>query len=173
MWERDPGAPVGYEGHLMDVAFAPGSAERGYAVGKGGALLSYGKSWTQEAVPAGYGSADFTQIAFAGGQALVAASRVARATRTCSSTTAAAGASTRARTRCCARFPARSSCSPSPGLPDGGAVAAGRDVVLIRDSAGLAVAVLRPAAAGLDGDRGGRDARRRPGAPDRLGRAVP
>ncbi len=135
LWERDPGAPVGYEAHLMDVAFAPGSAERGYAVGKAGALLSYGKSWTQDAVPDGYGSADFTQIAFAGGQALVATSRVARDADVLvndgSGWRVDEGAHALLRS-----LPGRQQLHAVAGLPDGGAVAAGRDVVLIRDSAG-------------------------------------
>ena len=36
LWERDPAAPVGFEGNLMGVAFEPGDPQRGYAVGKEG-----------------------------------------------------------------------------------------------------------------------------------------
>ena len=65
--------PIGFEGNLMDVAFDPADPIRGYAVGKGGALLAYGKSWDQEALPAGFEGANLTSIAFAGSQAIVAA----------------------------------------------------------------------------------------------------
>ena len=75
LWEKDPAAPIGFEAHLMDVAFDPANPDRGYAVGRTGALLRYGKSWMQEELPAGFGSADLTQVAFAGSQALVAAGR--------------------------------------------------------------------------------------------------
>src|SRR6185295_7964600 len=54
LWSPDPGLPIGFEGNLMDVAFDPADPSRGYAVGKGGVLLGYGKSWDQEALPAGY-----------------------------------------------------------------------------------------------------------------------
>ena len=57
----------------MDVAFDPADPDRGYAVGKGGVLLGYGKSWDQEALPAGFESANLTSIAFAGSEAIVAA----------------------------------------------------------------------------------------------------
>ena len=73
LWVPDPGVPIGFEGNLMDVAFDPANPRRGYAVGKGGVLLSYGKSWDQEALPAGFSGANLTSIAFAGSQAIVAA----------------------------------------------------------------------------------------------------
>ena len=40
LWVADPGVPIGFEGNLMDVAFDPADPDRGYAVGKGGVLLS-------------------------------------------------------------------------------------------------------------------------------------
>ena len=131
LWERDPGAPVGFEGNLLDVAFEPGDPTRGYAVGKEGVLLRYDKTWTQEALPAGYERAHFTSLAFAGTQAIAVAGRA------CSSTTAAAGASTRACRRCSTRCraPSRRSSLAAAGLPDGGAVVAGRELVLERDGA--------------------------------------
>ena len=87
-------------------------------------------------MPAGFGAADFTQIAFAGSQALVAASRVAERDADVLVNDGRGGASTRMRTRCCAPCPGAQQLFTVAGLPDGGAVAAGRDVVLIRDSAG-------------------------------------
>ena len=66
LWERDPGAPIGFDAHLMDVAFDPADPQRGYAVGRSGTLLRYGKSWEQDQLPAGFESADLTKVAFAG-----------------------------------------------------------------------------------------------------------
>ncbi|MDQ3644901.1 MAG: hypothetical protein M3356_05260, partial [Actinomycetota bacterium] len=122
LWEPDPGTPVGFEGNLMDVAFEPGDPERGYAVGKGGVLLRYGKSWEQEALPAGYEGRDLTQVAFAGGQAIVAAGgdllvndggawRVDQSARGLLDGVRAG----------------QPQLFAVAGLPDGGAVAAGRD----------------------------------------------
>ena len=130
VWERDPGAPIGLEANLMDVAFAPGDSERGYAVGKSGTLLKYGKSWTQEPLPAGFGSTDLTQIAFAGHQAIVAAGadllvndgagwRVDEGARNLLSS-----------------VDSRPRLFAVGALPDGGAVAAGEHVVIERDSPG-------------------------------------
>ena len=136
LWERDPGAPVGFEGHLMDVAFAPGDPERGYAVGKGGVLLRYGKSWTQEALPDGFGAADFTQIAFAGSQALVAASRISPRDADVLVNDGGGWQVDEGAHALLRSVPGAQQLYAVAGLPDGGAVAAGRDVVLIRDSAG-------------------------------------
>ena len=131
LWEVDPGAPVGFEGNLVDVAFAPGDPDRGYAVGKGGVLLRYGKSWDQEALPGGFAGRDLTQVAFSGSQAIVAAGgdllvnggggwQVEPSVRQLLN---------RVRT-------GRPQLFAVAGLPDGGAVAAGRDIVLVRDRAG-------------------------------------
>ena len=131
LWERDGATPIGFEGNLLGVAFAPGSDARGYAVGRAGTLLRYDKTWTQEALPAGIESRDLTAIAFAGGQAIVAAGadllvneggawHVDEQARALLSSVPGAAP----RLLCVA------------GLPDGGAVAAGRDVVLVRDGPG-------------------------------------
>jgi hypothetical protein len=75
LWETDPATPVNFRGNLLGIAFDPANSARGYAVGQGGVLLRYGKSWTQEpeeALPAPARGASFTSIAFAGSQALVA-----------------------------------------------------------------------------------------------------
>lgn len=128
LWVPDPGVPIGFEGNLMDVAFDPGNPDRGYAVGKGGALLAYGKSWEQAALPAGYAAADLTSIAFAGSEAIVAAGRDLLVND---------GGAWRVDPSAKALLDKVRSGSPYvyavAGLPDGGAVAAGRDIVIERD----------------------------------------
>jgi hypothetical protein len=130
LWVADPGAPVGFEGHLMDVAFDPGDPSRGYAVGRAGVLLSYGKSWDQESLPSGFGGADLTSIAFAGNQAIVAAGRDLLIN---SGGGWQVDASAHA---LLAAAPGQAQLFSVAALPDGGAVAAGRDIVIIRDGAG-------------------------------------
>ena len=166
LWEKDPAAPIGFEAHLMDVAFDPGNPDRGYAVGRTGALLRYGKSWAQEALPAGFGSADLTQVAFAGSQALVAAGqRPARQRRR-------RLAGRRRRPRAARLDAAR----PAPVRGRRPARRRrGRRRRARRDRArraGRALALLGPAAARLDRDRGRGAAGRRPGARAGLGRAA-
>ncbi len=130
-WEADQGAPVGFEGNLMDVAFQPGEPERGFAVGKGGALLRYGKSWDQDALPAGLAGRDLTQIAFAGSQALVAAGGDLLVENGGGWQVDQGVEALLDRVR-----PGAPRLYAVAGLPDGGAVAAGRDFVLERDAAG-------------------------------------
>lgn len=72
LWEKDPATPFNFRGNLLGVAFDPSDPDRGYAVGQGGVLLGYGKSWTQEALPPQVAGANFTSIAFAGSEAIVA-----------------------------------------------------------------------------------------------------
>jgi len=130
LWERDPGAPIGFEGNLMDVAFAPGDAYRGYAVGKGGVLLRYDKTWIQEPLPDGFATADFTQVAFAGRDALVAAGGDLLVND-------GGGWRPDAGVRALfAGLPAAPRLVAVAGLPDGGAVAAGAGVVIERDGPG-------------------------------------
>ncbi len=132
LWIPDPGVPVGFEGNLMDVAFDPADPERGYAVGKGGVLLHYGKSWDQEALPAGYGGANLTSIAFAGSEAIVAAG---------GDLLVNSGGTWRVDPSAKALLDGVRAGRPQlfavAGLPDGGAVAAGRDIVIERDGPGL------------------------------------
>jgi hypothetical protein len=132
LWERDPAAPIGFEGNLQSVAFQPGVPERGYAAGKDGVLLRYDKTWTQDALPAGFERANLSAVAFAGGQALVAAGRGLLVNDGGGWTEDAGVRDLLAALR-----------SNEPpqllavaGLPDGGAVAAGRNVVLLRDGPG-------------------------------------
>jgi hypothetical protein len=72
LWEPDPGAPPNLiRGNFTGIAFQPGEPGRGYAVGKQGLLLAYGKRWTQEKLPEGISpEANITSIAFAGNEAL-------------------------------------------------------------------------------------------------------
>src|SRR5262249_49797054 len=58
--------------NLTGIAFDPSEPTRGYAVGKEGVLLGFGKSWVQEPLPEGMEEANFTGVAFAGNEALVA-----------------------------------------------------------------------------------------------------
>ena len=68
LWTPDPAEPTDLiRANFTGIAFDPGKPSRGYAVGKQGVLLGYGRTWTQEALPAGVpAEADFTSIAFAG-----------------------------------------------------------------------------------------------------------
>lgn len=131
LWVQDPGIPIGFEGNLMDVAFDPADPDRGYAVGKSGVLLRYGKSWDQEALPAGYEGANLTSIAFAGSEAIVAAG---------GDLLVDDGGTWRVDPSAHALLDRVRAGNPQlfavAGLPDGGAVAAGRDIVIERDSAG-------------------------------------
>ncbi len=128
LWVQDPGIPIGFEGNLLDVAFDPADPDRGFAVGKGGVLLRYGKSWDQEALPAGFERANLTSIAFAGSEAIVAAGGDLLVNDGGAWQVDASAQALLDRVR-----------SGSPrlfavaGLPDGGAVAAGRDIVIERD----------------------------------------
>jgi hypothetical protein len=131
LWVPDPGVPIGFEGNLMDIAFDPANPDRGYAVGKGGVLLSYGKSWEQDALPAEAAGADLTSIAFAGSQAIVAAG---------GNLLVNDGGGWRVDASAKALLDGVRSGTPRlfavAGLPDGGAVAAGRDIVIERDGPG-------------------------------------
>lgn len=131
LWVPDPGVPIGFEGNLMDVAFDWANPDRGYAVGKGGALLTYGKSWDQAALPPGFEQANFTSIAFAGSQAIVAAG---------GNLLVNDGGGWRVDESAKALLDTVRAGNPQlftvAGLPDGGAVAAGRDIVIERDGPG-------------------------------------
>lgn len=75
LWEQDPAMPLNFRANLLGVAFDPNNSARGYAVGQSGTLLRYGKSWTQEpeaSIPPAARGANFTSIAFAGSEAIVA-----------------------------------------------------------------------------------------------------
>jgi hypothetical protein len=131
LWIADPGVPIGFEGNLLGIAFDPANPSRGYAVGKGGVLLGFGKSWEQEPLPAGFEGANLTSIAFAGSEAIVAAGGDLLVND---------GAGWHVDASAHALLESSRVGNPQllavAGLPDGGAVAAGRDIVIERDSAG-------------------------------------
>jgi hypothetical protein len=131
LWAPDPGVPIGFEGNLMDVAFDPADPARGYAVGKGGVLLAYGKSWDPQPPPPGFEAADLTSIAFAGSEAIVAAG---------GDLLVNSGGGWQVDPTAHALLDRVRVGNPRlfvvAGLPDGGAVAAGRDIVIERDGPG-------------------------------------
>ncbi|HEX7290630.1 MAG TPA: hypothetical protein VF250_05810, partial [Conexibacter sp.] len=138
LWESDPGAPFDFVGQLMGIAFDPANPDRGYAVGRAGVLLRYGKSWEQEQLPPAVagtgplgGPPDLTSVAFAGRQALVAAW-----THVLVDDGDGAGWHVDAGAQALLDQVDGARVYAVAGLPDGGAVAAGRGVVLIRDAAG-------------------------------------
>ncbi len=72
LWEPDPAKPRTLtRANFTGIAFDPNKPSRGYAVGKQGLLLGFGRRWTQEALPPGVPpEANFSSIAFAGDEAL-------------------------------------------------------------------------------------------------------
>jgi photosystem II stability/assembly factor-like uncharacterized protein len=74
LWSQDPAAPPNLvRGSFTAIAFQPGEPNRGYAVGKQGLLLGYGREWTQEKLPDAIDpEANFTSVAFAGSEAMAA-----------------------------------------------------------------------------------------------------
>jgi hypothetical protein len=142
LWEPDPAEPLGLAYSLNAVAFSPSDPNIGYAVGKQGTLLSYGKTWVQEPPPAGLEHADFTSVAFAGGEAL-ATYRLVNAAQTGETGGLIVNHGSHWEVNPTAQTtlaqlpdPSATVLSRVAGLPDGGAVAAGPGVVIERDSAG-------------------------------------
>ena len=131
LWEKDPAAPLdGFQGNLDGIAFDPSDPGIGYAVGQSGVLLSYGKSWTQEELPSGFSEANFSSVAFAGSEAMVATEHDLLVN-------VGSGWKVEPEVHALlASLPEDPSLNVVAGLPNGGAVLAGHDVVLERDSAG-------------------------------------
>jgi hypothetical protein len=144
LWEKDPAAPPeGFQGDLDGIAFDPADPALGYAVGQGGALLRYDKTWAQEQLPepferearegiAGNSAesekANFTSIAFAGAEGMIVAEHDLLVND---------GSGWRVQPEVhalLAGLPSTPQLNVVAGLPNGGAVLAGRDVVLERDS---------------------------------------
>ncbi len=81
LWEPDPATPYNFIGNLTAVAFSSVDPGVGYAVGKQGVLLKYGKSWEEISAAERESLSrelkldeerlNFTSIAFAGTEALV------------------------------------------------------------------------------------------------------
>ncbi len=157
LWVPDPGAPIGFEGNLVDIAFDPADPDRGYAVGKGGvlALLRQELGDPTRRRP-GSPSANFTSIAFAGGEAIVAAGGDLLVND---------GGGWRVDPSAHALLDGVRGGDPQlyavAGLPDGGAVAAGRDIVNRARRLRRSLALLRSADPGLHRDRRRRGAGRR------------
>jgi hypothetical protein len=132
LWEKDPAAPLdGFQGNLDSIAFDPSDPGVGYAVGQSGVLLAYGKSWTQEeALPNGFKEANFSSVSFAGSEAMVVAEHDLLVDD-------GSGWKVEPEVHALlATLPAAPQLNVVAGLPNGGAVLAGHDVVLERDSAG-------------------------------------
>lgn len=131
LWEKDPATPLnGFQGNLDGIAFAPGNPGLGYAVGQSGVLLTYGKSWIQQSLPSGFSETNLTSVTFAGSEAMVAAERDLLVNE-------GSGWKVDPEVHALlARLPAAPTLNVVTGLPNGGAVAAGRDVVIERDRAG-------------------------------------
>ncbi len=132
LWEPDPAAPLdGFQGNLDGIAFNPSDPAVGYAVGQGGVLLKYGKSWTQEEeLPSGFSEANFSSVSFAGSEAMVVAEHDLLVNE---------GSGWKVEPEVHAlleSLPEAPSLNVVAGLPNGGAVLSGRNVVLERDSAG-------------------------------------
>jgi Transglycosylase SLT domain len=142
LWEPDPAKPLSFHANLTSVAFSPLNPQVGYAVGKAGALLAYDKTWTQQALPAEVAQANFTSVAFAGGEALVAYRAVAGEKEIGGLlVNDGSGSGWHVDTGAQALLatlpdPRASVLTRVAALPDGGAVAAGPGVVIERDGAG-------------------------------------
>ncbi|MDR9373103.1 hypothetical protein Q5424_28655, partial [Conexibacter sp. JD483] len=141
-WQPDPAAPIGFKGNLTAVAFSPTDPTRGYAVGKQGIVLAYGKSWTREALPDGLAQAFFTSVAFAGEQAIATYRMLDPADpfHELGGVLVDDGSGWRRDGSAQAVLDAlpkpATILSKAAGLPDGGAVVAGPGIVLERDGAG-------------------------------------
>ena len=131
LWQKDPAAPVGTQANMLGVAFDPSNSARGFVVGLGGTLLRYDKTWTQEVLPAGFATRDLTSVAFAGSEAMATAGSDLLV-NTGGAWQVDPGVHQLLRT-----LPgAAVQLNVVAGLPDGGAVVAGRNLVIERDGAG-------------------------------------
>jgi hypothetical protein len=143
LWEPDPAAPLSFHANLTAIAFSPLDPAIGYAVGKQGTLLAYDKTWSRQAPPPGLEQANFTSIAFAGGQALATYRMVIANAKGEAEEVGGLivnnGSGWEIDSSAQALLaelpnPSESVLSKVAGLPDGGAVAAGPGVVIERDS---------------------------------------
>jgi hypothetical protein len=145
-WERDPATPINFRDNLLGIAFDPVNPSLGYAVGTdavghGGVILRYGKTWSEEPVPAEVREAGFTAIAFAGNEALVAyASQQPKSTTVLGGLLVNGGSGWSVDNQAAAAF-GEGYPQALAALPDGGAAVlwhqrAGGDVVFERQDAG-------------------------------------
>jgi hypothetical protein len=151
LWVPDPAKPLNFIGDLTAIAFSPSHSALGYAVGKAGTLLRFGKSWEQVPLPADLQQVNFTSITFAGGEALATYRSVNTAADEGNGAIETGGVAVEetgtgedwhvdpAAASLFAQLPAKATVlSKVAGLPDGGAVAAGPGVVIERESSGAA-----------------------------------
>jgi hypothetical protein len=144
LWEPDPAEPLGFRGQLTAIAFSPSDPEVGYAVGKQGVLLAYGKTWTQETLPPGLSAANFTSVAFAGNEAIATyrmlSPSASNPNREVGGVIMQDGSGWQVDPSAQALLsqmpPQETVLSKVAALPDGGAVAAGPGLVIERDSGG-------------------------------------
>jgi hypothetical protein len=151
LWKEDPAAPYNFVGNLNAIAFDPGRPQIGYAVGKQGVLLSYGKTWQpisasermrlEAELKVEEQQLNFTSIAFAGGQALasyrvVLGGSVETGGLLINEEAGGGWRVDRAAASLLAQLPevGDTVLSKVAGLPDGGAVAAGPGLVIERES---------------------------------------
>ena len=113
LWERDPATPVGFEGNLMGVAFAPATRCAASPSARRASCCATTRPGRRSRCPRASPTANFTSVAFAGHAALVAAG---------SDLLVEDGAGWRVdagRERCSGRAPRRAS-SSSPACPTAG-----------------------------------------------------
>jgi hypothetical protein len=147
LWEPDPAKPYSFVANLTAIAFSPSEPQLGYAVGKQGTLLRYGKTWEQVPLPAELQQVNFTSVAFAGGEALAAYRVVAPDPQRGGALAETGGIAVEeagdgehwhvdpGASALLSQLPLEDRVlAKVAGLPDGGAVAAGPGKVLERDS---------------------------------------
>ena len=128
-WTEDPQSISATASQLNAVAF--GADGQGWAVGANGTILHYdGHSWSPEPVPAADSGVNITSVAVAGSEAFAVAggnliTHAASGWEHVSTSLLPSG-----------RTPAQGNLRLVAGLPDGGLVAAGRSLVLVRERAG-------------------------------------
>jgi hypothetical protein len=138
LWVQDPAKPLNFVGNLAAIAFSQVNPYLGYAVGRQGVLLRFGKSWEQEALPAELQEVNFTSVTFAGTEALATY-------RTLSGQNEVGGIAVREGSgpwhvdagakALLEQLPqTKTVLSRVAGLPDGGVVAAGPGLVIECDS---------------------------------------
>jgi hypothetical protein len=140
LWEPDPAKPLDFHANLTAIAFSPSEPGVGYAVGKQGALLAYDKTWTQQKLPPGLEAANFTSVAFAGRQVLVTYRMIVEGKEVGGLLVHEPAGEWQidpSAQKLLAELPKASASvlSKVAGLPDGGAVAAGPEIVIERDTA--------------------------------------
>jgi hypothetical protein len=146
LWQPDPAKPLNFDANLTAIAFAPGNPRLGYAVGKGGTVLRFGKSWTPEQLPSELQSVNFTSVTFAGNEALAAYREVVQEPNGVNGPVEEGGIAVKeeqgpwhidpgaASLLSQLPHPKNTVLSKVTGLADGGAVAAGPGLVIERES---------------------------------------